>query len=70
MDSRVINEAKKQATEMGLKLVTISMRGGEPAEEVYRKLGFIEYGRLPDGIIEPWNDNKAFNEVFLYLPLE
>jgi predicted N-acetyltransferase YhbS len=65
---KLINEAVKCAAELGLKLVLISVRGGEPAEQVYRKLGFIEYGRLPGGIVEPWNDNAVYDEIFFYLP--
>jgi len=48
-----------------VKIIIVSVRGGEPAEKVYNKLGFIEYGRLKAGIIEPWNDNKEYDEVFL-----
>ena len=50
----------------GIKIITTGVRGGEPAEQVYRKLGFIEYGRLPGGIVESWNDNKEYDEVLLY----
>ena len=49
----------------GIKIITDSVRGGEPAEQVYHKLGFIEYGRLKGGIVESWNDNKEYDHVFL-----
>ena len=48
----------------GIKIITVGVRGGEPAEQVYHKLGFVEYGRLKAGLIEPWN-NKEYDEVFL-----
>lgn len=46
-------------------MITVNVRGGEPAEKVYLKLGFTEYGRLVSGIVEPWNDNKKYDEVLL-----
>ncbi len=67
---RLIEESKKRALEMGIKILEIGCRGGEPAEQVYPRLGFIEYSRLPGGIIEPWDDHKVFDEINFYLPLE
>jgi len=48
-----------------IRIITVSERGGEPAEQVYSNLGFVEYGRLKNGIIESWSDNKEYDEVFL-----
>ena len=50
----------------GIKIMTVGVRGGEPAEQVYRKLGFVEYGRLSGGIVEYRNDNKEYDEVYLF----
>lgn len=45
-------------------------RGGTPVETVYRKLGFIEYGRLPNGLIESWGEHDVYDEVFFYMRLD
>lgn len=63
---KLLEGCKQQAKSWGLKLLTVHVRGGTPAEEVYKKLGFIEAGRIPKGIIEPWNDNNTFDDVFMY----
>ncbi|MFT3951621.1 MAG: GNAT family N-acetyltransferase [Oscillospiraceae bacterium] len=57
---------KKYALGMGLKLITINVRGGTTAEEVYKHLGFIEAGRIPNGIVETWGSNLTYDDVFLY----
>jgi len=66
---RLFEECKLLAAEKGKSLMKVSTRGGTTAEIVYRKLGFIEYGRLPNGIIEPWGNHCAYDEVLFYLPL-
>ena len=48
-------------------MLEISCRGGTPAEGAYRGLGFVEWGRLPGGLVE--EDGTAFDEVHSYLPL-
>lgn len=65
----LFNECKNVAVRKGLKLVTVSCRGGTPAEEVYKKLGFIEAGRIPNGIIESWGDMNTFDEIYFYQEL-
>jgi len=62
---------KRRDTRRGIS-ITSSTRGGTTAETVYRKLGFIEYGRLPNGIVEEppfWEKRYAYDEVLFYLPL-
>ncbi len=54
------------ATGKGAEMAIISVRKGTHAEDVYRHVGFIQYGELKDGIKEPWGDKKTFDEVFLY----
>lgn len=66
---KLLECAKQQAKKLGLKLLTVHVRGGTPAEEVYKKLGFIEAGRIPKGIVEPWKDNKTFDDVSMYQEL-
>lgn len=60
-------ELSARAAAMGVELLATSCRGGTPAETVYRRLGFAEYGRLPNGLKEA--SGKVFDEVFLYRPL-
>ena len=66
---RLVAECRLRASQMGIEMLEISCRAGEPAEQVYRQLGFIEYGRLPRGLVEPGPDRKPFDEVYFYLPL-
>ena len=66
----LFNECKKTCIEKGILILETSVRGGTPAEEVYRKLGFVQYGKLPRGIAEPWGKKKAFDQVFFYLNLD
>ena len=66
---RLIAGYRTYAESMGIEILEIGARGGTPAEEVYRRLGFIEYTRLPGGIKEPWGDGNAFDEVLFYLPV-
>ena len=41
----------------------------ELAEEVYRRLGFREWGRLPGGLQRNWGRQRSFDEVHYYLPV-
>lgn len=69
---RLFEECKVRAVAKGRSMITVSTRGGTTAETVYHKLGFIEYGRLPNGIIERppfWETECAYDEVMLYTML-
>ena len=66
---RLIEECKTRAVEKGKCMICTSCRGGTTAETVYGKLGFTECGRLPNGLIEPWGEHDAYDEVFLYMQL-
>ncbi|MHB9025228.1 MAG: GNAT family N-acetyltransferase [Armatimonadota bacterium] len=69
---RLLEACKQQAAEKGKSLMTVNTRGGTTAETVYRKLGFIEYGRLPNGFIEEppyWDTRCAYDEVSFYMLL-
>jgi ribosomal protein S18 acetylase RimI-like enzyme len=66
---RLIAGCRTHAESMGVEILEIGVRGGTPAEEVYRRLGFIEYARLPQGIKEPWDGGGVFDEVLLYQPV-
>lgn len=66
---RLFEEVKTLAAGKGKSMMLVSARGRTTAETVYRKLGFIEYGRLPNGLIEPWGEQDVYDEVMFYLPL-
>lgn len=62
---QLLETSEARAREHKIKIIEVGVRGGESAEEVYRRLGFIEYGRLPQGIVEPWS-GKVYDEIWLY----
>ena len=62
----LFNEIIKVAKAKGCEMITLSVRGGTPAEIVYQKLGFIKYGLLPKGIKE---EDHYFDSIFFYYPL-
>jgi hypothetical protein len=37
---------------------------------VYRRLGFVEWGRLPRGIVEPREEPKVYDQVHFYMPIK
>jgi Predicted acetyltransferase len=61
---KLFEACKERAKNESISIIETLVRGGEPAEQVYKKLGFIEYGRQPGGIFEPWSGN-VFDEVAL-----
>jgi ribosomal protein S18 acetylase RimI-like enzyme len=67
---RLIADCRAHAASMRVEILEIGVRGGTPAEEVYRRLGFIECARLPQGIREPWGDGNVFDEVLFYQPVD
>jgi GNAT superfamily N-acetyltransferase len=66
---RIVETIREHAASLGLEILEVSCRGGTPAEQVYRRLGFVEYGRLPHGIKEPYGEGHAYDEVSFYMPL-
>ena len=67
---RIVEEIRERALAMGLDILVVTCRGGTPAEVVYRHLGFVECGRLPRGIMEPYGEQRIYDEVSFYMPLE
>jgi len=65
----LVEVSKSYARDMGIEILEVSCRGGEVAETVYRHLGFIEWGRLPRGLVEPWGDHAVYDVVHFYQPL-
>jgi acetyltransferase len=43
---RLIAKCRAHAASMGVEILEIGVRGGTPAEEVYRRLGFVEVRRM------------------------
>ncbi|MBU0998603.1 GNAT family N-acetyltransferase [Patescibacteria group bacterium] len=66
----LFNKCKKLCLENGILILETSVRGRTPGETVYRRLGFIQYGRLPRGFKEPWDDEKIFDQIFFYMDLD
>ena len=67
---RIVEALSDRARSAGLEILETSCRGGTPAEQVYARLGFVEYGRLPRGIKETWDTYRVYDEVFFYMPLK
>jgi len=66
---RLVEACKPYASQMGIEVLEVSCRAGTVAETVYRHLDFIEWGRLPRGLIEPWGDHAVYDVVHFYQPL-
>jgi len=66
---RLIEALRDQAAQIGVTIFETSVRGDTPAEEVYRRVGFQEYGRLLGGIVETWGECGAYDEVLLWMPI-
>lgn len=59
---KVLEEAKKNLKD--LKIVTLSVFGDNPiAKSLYEKMGFVEYGRLPNGVI---HKGEYTDHIFMY----
>jgi GNAT superfamily N-acetyltransferase len=67
---RLVAESRAHARAMGIEILEVNCRAGTEAEQVYPRLGFVEYGRLPRGIVEPWNEGAAFDQVFYFHAIE
>ena len=55
------------ARDHGCSLLELGCRGGTHAEEAYRGLGFIEWGRLPGGFVE---EAGTFDQVCFYADID
>ncbi|KAI3331678.1 acetyltransferase [Xylariaceae sp. AK1471] len=58
---------EKEAANRGRKLILLSTEIGTPAEKVYPRLGYVEYGRVPGYCIGP--SGNMVNDVFYYKQL-
>lgn len=66
---RIVEQIAERAASMGVEILEVGCRALTPTEEVYPRLGFIECGRLPGGIKEPWAEGQVYDEVSFYMPL-
>jgi GNAT superfamily N-acetyltransferase len=67
---RLIKALREHAAQIGVSVFETSVRGGTPAEQVYRRVGFQEYGRLPGGIVETWGEHGVYDEVLFWMPTD
>jgi GNAT superfamily N-acetyltransferase len=67
---RLFEQISEEARAMSLHILDTSARAGMDADQVYRKLGFREYGRLPGGLREPWGEQQFYDHVFFWKPIE
>ena len=67
---RIVEAVLDRAASTGLEILVVGCRGGTPAEEVYPRLGFVECGRLPRGLMEAYGEQRIYDEVSFYVPLE
>lgn len=59
---KVLNEAKKYLK--GLKIIDLGVFGDNPvARGLYKKMGFVEYGILPKGIL---HKDKFVDHIYMY----
>jgi len=65
---RLIEALRDHAAQIGITILETKVRGGTPAEEVYGRVGFQEYGRLPGGIVETWGEYGVYGEVLFRMP--
>lgn len=66
---RLVEEYCVHGVALGIEILEAGCRTGTPAEKVYPRLGFIEWGRLPRGIIESWGEHRAYGLLYFYRPL-
>jgi ribosomal protein S18 acetylase RimI-like enzyme len=56
------------ARQSGRSLLLLDVRSGDPAERLYRRLGFVPYGRVPAYARDP--DGRLADSSFYYLQLQ
>lgn len=63
---QLVDTLAAHAQALGITILETSCRGGTDAEQVYGRLGFTEYGRLPQGLLETDEEPVSFDEVYFY----
>jgi GNAT superfamily N-acetyltransferase len=65
----LLDAARTAAADLGIETLDASTRAGTPAEEIFRKLGFVEFGRLEGGLVMPFDEEEVYDLVYFYLPV-
>jgi len=65
---RLLEAAIAEAKRMSIEMIDAAARAGTSAEDAYRKLGFVEFGRLPGGLV--MDPEEVYDLVYFYLPVE
>src|SRR5439155_12826280 len=65
---RLLEAAIAEAKRMEIEMIDAAARAGSTAEDAYRKLGFVEFGRLPGGLV--MDPEEIYDLVYFYLPVE
>ena len=65
---RLMARLEVEAVRAGRSLLTLDTRGGDRAEGLYRSMGWIEYGRVPDYAVQ--KDGTFEETVFMWKRLE
>jgi GNAT superfamily N-acetyltransferase len=66
----LLDAARKEAAKLGIETLDASARAGTPAEEIFRKLGFVEFGRLEGGLVMPFDEEEVYDLIYFYLPVD
>lgn len=66
----LVDALAAHAQTLGIAILETSCHGGTDAEQVYVSLGFTEYGRLPQGLLETGEQPAWFDEVYFYRPVK
>jgi GNAT superfamily N-acetyltransferase len=65
---KLLEAAIAEAKRMGIEMIDAAARAETSAEDAYRKLGFVEFGRLPGGLV--MDPEEVYDLVYFYLPVE
>ncbi|HSV94413.1 MAG TPA: GNAT family N-acetyltransferase [Spirochaetia bacterium] len=69
ISSGLLDYGANWARKNNIEIMTTSVRKGTKAENIYLHKGFNFYGELKNGIIDPWKENKIYDEAFLFKKL-
>jgi GNAT superfamily N-acetyltransferase len=65
----LLDAARAEAGPMDIEMLDASARADTPAEQIFRRLGFVEYGRLAGGLVMPFDKDEVYDLVYFYLPV-
>ncbi|KAF2152593.1 acyl-CoA N-acyltransferase [Myriangium duriaei CBS 260.36] len=63
--TRLMEALENEAKSRGRTLLQLGTTEGYPAQQMYPKLGYIEYGRIPEHAISP-TTGKRLSNIFFY----